>query len=120
MSAELHQEEEIQHRSFEPRLLWRLLLYLKPYSARVILALGLIILAAGVSQLGPRLTQVAVDDHIMAGDLDGLKWILLLFFASIGAQYLFQYGQTPVSYTHLRAHETDSYLVCRLLLEKKK
>ena len=34
------------------------------------------------------------------------------------------YGKTPlmepVSYTHLRAHETDSYLVCRLLLEKKK
>src|SRR5665647_3852863 len=28
--------------------------------------------------------------------------------------------QLPVSYTHLRAHETDSYLVCRLLLEKKK
>src|SRR5665647_3865735 len=28
--------------------------------------------------------------------------------------------QTAVSYTHLRAHETDSYLVCRLLLEKKK
>src|SRR5665647_3815611 len=25
-----------------------------------------------------------------------------------------------VSYTHLRAHETDSYLVCRLLLENKK
>ena len=29
-----------------------------------------------------------------------------------------RYG--AVSYTHLRAHETDSYLVCRLLLEKKK
>src|SRR5680860_576568 len=26
--------------------------------------------------------------------------------------------RTAVSYTHLRAHETDSYLVCRLLLEK--
>src|SRR5664279_138237 len=25
-------------------------------------------------------------------------------------------GLGPVSYTHLRAHETDSYLVCRLLL----
>ena len=25
-----------------------------------------------------------------------------------------------VSYTHLRAHETDSYLVCRLLLEKRR
>src|SRR5665647_2939642 len=29
-------------------------------------------------------------------------------------------GSVPVSYTHLRAHEKDSYLVCRLLLEKKK
>src|SRR5680860_359539 len=30
------------------------------------------------------------------------------------------FNVTAVSYTHLRAHETDSYLVCRLLLEKKK
>eukprot|EP00657_Telonema_sp_P-1_P010032 TRINITY_DN4331_c0_g1_i2.p1 TRINITY_DN4331_c0_g1~~TRINITY_DN4331_c0_g1_i2.p1 ORF type:complete len:123 (+),score=69.35 TRINITY_DN4331_c0_g1_i2:106-474(+) len=28
--------------------------------------------------------------------------------------------RTPVSYTHLRAHETVLDLVCRLLLEKKK
>ncbi len=28
--------------------------------------------------------------------------------------------QVTVSYTHLRAHETLRYLVCRLLLEKKK
>ena len=29
-------------------------------------------------------------------------------------------GDKPVSYTHLRAHETVLDLVCRLLLEKKK
>ena len=29
-------------------------------------------------------------------------------------------GVAPVSYTHLRAHETVLDLVCRLLLEKKK
>src|SRR5678816_772925 len=31
------------------------------------------------------------------------------------------YGRNniPVSYTHLRAHETPEHLVCRLLLEKK-
>src|SRR3546814_9816214 len=28
--------------------------------------------------------------------------------------------QGPVSYTHLRAHETSQDIVCRLLLEKKK
>ena len=29
-------------------------------------------------------------------------------------------GSGTVSYTHLRAHETEADLVCRLLLEKKK
>ena len=31
----------------------------------------------------------------------------------------FQQAMTPVSYTHLRAHETELDLVCRLLLETK-
>src|SRR5665647_3664358 len=44
---------------------------------------------------------------VVVGLLDVLKGFVPTFLA-------------PVSYTHLRAHETDSYLVCRLLLEKKK
>src|SRR5680860_1621761 len=35
-----------------------------------------------------------------------------------GARFVLWWIHVPVSYTHLRAHETDSYLVCRLLLEK--
>ena len=34
------------------------------------------------------------------------------------AEPLMTDGGTPVSYTHLRAHETPEHLVCRLLLEK--
>ena len=34
--------------------------------------------------------------------------------------YIFDTTLRAVSYTHLRAHETLRYLVCRLLLEKKK
>ena len=51
-------------------------------------------------------------------------------FGETHLDFLKQYGDfengipvhdtIAVSYTHLRAHETDSYLVCRLLLEKKK
>ena len=33
---------------------------------------------------------------------------------------LVRFPGAPVSYTHLRAHETPEHLVCRLLLEKKK
>ena len=39
--------------------------------------------------------------------------------ASLGRLYGRRAG-VPVSYTHLRAHETRHDLVCRLLLEKKK
>ena len=50
-----------------------------------------------------------------------VKWFGTLKFKSVslGSKSLFASVLGPVSYTHLRAHETDSYLVCRLLLEKK-
>src|SRR5665647_3917658 len=47
-----------------------------------------------------------------------LVWIELEpFFFCVSPGPVF-YLLCPVSYTHLRAHETDSYIVCRLLLEK--
>ena len=46
--------------------------------------------------------------------------ISLIFWLFPTKSTKYCYWFRPVSYTHLRAHETDSYLVCRLLLEKKK
>src|SRR5450756_2816762 len=79
----------------------------------------------GMSKIGPLVgrlkemgqTACAITDHgNMYGVLDfymkmkdaGLKPI-------IGSEVY----MAPVSYTHLRAHETRHDLVCRLLLEKK-
>src|SRR5665811_1101427 len=58
------------------------------------------------------------DDH--AGDgLDDSDGVHELVWGE--GQWVGQHrGQIPVSYTHLRAHETVLDLVCRLLLEKKK
>ena len=48
-----------------------------------------------------------------------IEWALgasmLLYFKGILSEF---HDIDSVSYTHLRAHETDSYLVCRLLLGK--
>ena len=41
-------------------------------------------------------------------------------FVPYSGVWAFSVGPGPVSYTHLRAHETYQDLVCRLLLEKKK
>src|SRR5665647_3747684 len=51
-----------------------------------------------------------------AQPLSNLHWPLRASFWRLGGSA----RNASVSYTHLRAHETDSYLVCRLLLEKKK
>ena len=44
----------------------------------------------------------------------------LLRTATLPHQTKMMMKKMPVSYTHLRAHETEADLVCRLLLEKKK
>ena len=49
--------------------------------------------------------------------------IAILLGVALIAFEIFNFDTTqyaPVSYTHLRAHETVLDLVCRLLLEKKK
>ena len=97
MSEELNKEEEIQHRPFNPRLLGKLLTYLKPHKGRVTLAFVTIAFSAFSSQVGPWLTKIAVDDHIAQGDYEGLKWIIAAFFASIFVQYVSQYAQTLVT-----------------------
>src|SRR5665811_2481381 len=69
----------------------------------------------------PRLTDaelvcLAVAQVLLGFDCEH-RWIR---FAYCRLGHLFRYLPNPVSYTHLRAHETVLDLVCRLLLEKKK
>ena len=52
---------------------------------------------------------------LMAAVAAALVILGVLVLAAVAAS-----TSTPVSYTHLRAHETRHDLVCRLLLEKKK
>src|SRR5665647_3793260 len=75
-----------------------------PYTVTLVLA-GLVVAVSGLSS--------PLD---LSADLIFYVFLpVILFEAALSTP-----GAYPVSYTHLRAHETDSYLVCRLLLEKKK
>ncbi|WP_460413947.1 hypothetical protein, partial [Staphylococcus aureus] len=64
----------------------------------------------------PRSTQgvssAASDVYKRQESIRGLR--TSLYFSMMEAR-----NNIPVSYTHLRAHETLSDLVCRLLLEKR-
>ncbi|MEM1093315.1 MAG: ABC transporter ATP-binding protein [Bacteroidota bacterium] len=58
-------------------LLKRFVRYLMPYKGWVLLALTLTLTAAFLGPLRPRLVQIAIDDHIVVGDLEGLLRIIL-------------------------------------------
>src|SRR5664280_2968217 len=62
---------------------------------------------------------VPLDETLAALDLLVKGGKVRFIGASSGPAYRFAKALAPVSYTHLRAHETVLDLVCRLLLEKK-
>ncbi|MBS1808145.1 MAG: ABC transporter ATP-binding protein [Acidobacteria bacterium] len=72
MAANHHEEEQLG-KVYSFQATRRLLHYLKPYRGLVILALALTILANLVRQIGPWLTQIAIDRYIQpafAGTVD--------------------------------------------------
>src|SRR5680860_1745570 len=98
---------------------------------RVIALRAMVATGMSQQQVGDALgiSQPAVSQQLRyAPDLEAVRPEVLLnaaapvlkaLAAEHGYQRLAVFGSVargPVSYTHLRAHETDSYLVCRLLL----
>ena len=65
---------------------------------------------------------MCIRDRLLGGVLtEALSWHWIFFVnLPIGVVTAVMAGRVPVSYTHLRAHETVLDIVCRLLLEKKK
>eukprot|EP00658_Telonema_sp_P-2_P012446 TRINITY_DN14737_c0_g1_i1.p1 TRINITY_DN14737_c0_g1~~TRINITY_DN14737_c0_g1_i1.p1 ORF type:complete len:455 (-),score=122.93 TRINITY_DN14737_c0_g1_i1:97-1461(-) len=62
----------------------------------------------------------AVSDSVYELIRDEMSQALSKVAQATRSETLDLSGWGPVSYTHLRAHETPEHLVCRLLLEKKK
>ncbi len=67
----------------DSRLIRRLYLFLEPQKYYVLLALVLTLFVAWLGTVRPYLTQIAIDDHIAIGDVDGLLWIIVLILLSL-------------------------------------
>ena len=68
-------------KGLDRRLLKRIIGYLMPYKHWVILAFCLVLLVSFLGPLRPWLIQLAIDNHIVPGELDGL---VILMIALIG------------------------------------
>ena len=78
-------------------------------------------LVAGL--LGMTADDIRIPDSFEIAEESGMKFEIgkiQLKNAHPNSVKLLLVGESAVSYTHLRAHETSLHLVCGLLLEKKK
>ncbi len=81
---------------FNPKVIRRLLGYLKPHKWKMIAALVLTLAESGLTLVTPYLTKVAIDQYITPGDQQGLWQIagiialsfIGLFLVSAGERYL--------------------------------
>ncbi len=96
-SVPAHHEEEALGRAYDARLMRRLLRYLNPHIGRVVLAVVLLIGAAGVELVGPWLTMIALDRAIPQGDTRLLLWLSAAFLAALAASFAFQYAQAMIT-----------------------
>jgi ATP-binding cassette subfamily B protein len=91
------QEEEALGKAYDPRLMRRLLRYLRPYRKQVGLALLVLLLGAGTNVVGPWLTQLVVDEAIPTENRSLLLVLVLVFFAAVVAGFVLEYLETIVT-----------------------
>lgn len=79
MTSAAHAEDEAYDRPYDLRLLRRLVSYLRPYRLGMVVAVLLLLAAAGVETVGPLLTQRALDVAIPRRDLGYLGVLVALY-----------------------------------------
>ena len=84
---------ESDEKGYDAALMRRLLRYVAPYRGTAVLAMLLLLGTAGLTLVGPALTQRALDVAVPAGDIGMLHRLALLFLAALLLEFLWDYGQ---------------------------
>ena len=87
------EEEDRDPPGLDGRLLRRIASYLRPYAWLVVIALIITIGAALLGPLRPWLIQIAIDDYIVTGDLEGLRLIVLFLVLALVGEGVFAFGK---------------------------
>ena len=85
--------ENLKNRYLDWVLFKRVLVYLKPYSQWVALAIFLLLGVSLLNLAGPYFTKIVIDDYIKASDYNGLDVIASLYLAVLIASFIFQFFQ---------------------------
>jgi ATP-binding cassette subfamily B protein len=87
-------DDEVLGKAYDARLMRRLLGFMRPHKVALGWAFGAIFCLSALQLAPPYLTKVAIDTHIITGEIDGLDTLALLFAGALLLSYLFEYVQT--------------------------
>ena len=86
--------DEILGKAYDARLMRRLLRYLHPHRRAVLAALAAIVGHSLLQVAQPYLTKLAIDRHILPGDLAGLEQIAAAFLLILVGSFVLEYLET--------------------------
>ncbi|HYP41241.1 MAG TPA: ABC transporter ATP-binding protein [Chloroflexia bacterium] len=89
-------EDEILGKAYDAHLMRRILTYMRPYRAKVVVAFILIFATAAVELTGPFLAKVAIDEAIVPGKPDLLLPIVAIFLGALAAAFVLRYAQNYI------------------------
>jgi ATP-binding cassette subfamily B multidrug efflux pump len=89
-------EDEILGKAYDAHLMRRILTYMRPYRAKVVVAFVLIFATAAVELTGPFLAKVAIDEAIVPGKPDLLLPIVAIFLGALAAAFVLRYAQNYI------------------------
>jgi ATP-binding cassette, subfamily B, multidrug efflux pump len=78
-------------------LIRRLYYFFEPYKWWAVLAIGLTLSAAFLGTVRPKLTQIAVDDYMSVGDIEGLIFIIILLGLALIGEFFILVANTYIT-----------------------
>jgi ATP-binding cassette subfamily B protein len=91
-----HAEDDPIAKSYDSRLLRRLLTYLGPYKVPVAVSFLLIVVMAGLDLVPPYLTKIAIDRYIARRDAAGLLGVAGLYLLILLGAFVVRFAQVYV------------------------
>ncbi|MGK2961248.1 MAG: ABC transporter ATP-binding protein [Gemmatimonadaceae bacterium] len=94
--ATIHEEDALA-RTYDARLMRRLLQYVRPYRTLVFGAMALLMIEGALQLAGPLLTQYVIDDALPQGDGGAIVTASIIFVAVLLAQFACSFGEAMLT-----------------------
>jgi ATP-binding cassette subfamily B protein/subfamily B ATP-binding cassette protein MsbA len=94
--ASLNISEDIQYKSYDPRVVRRLIGLARPYRWQLLIALAMMLAATGAAVAGPYFVKIAIDTGMESKSIESLAQAVLGYLVTLLVQWVFTFGRIQI------------------------